>query len=429
MSIMSKIKQLAPKGLKAAMITGAVVGIGMLGLHAVRVHAASTYNCDANSVLWCGAPSVSSLQSKYKSGDGHNSAASIQHIYSWYGIGSSDISSMGTYEVKGSVSKSGNVYAGSTLVATNALTGGREYISGSTKHTVNGTTFYSRKPSVSFLDGSLSAMVYMKNGVFQFAILNSCGNPVTGAPKKPSYSILKQVRAKGGSSYGSSVSVDSGSTVQYQITVSSTGAVPVDNVTVHDSLPGDMTYASGTLEENDKALSSSDASKFFGSGLKISSIKNGSKDVFTFNAMAGKASATSSSCKTETLNNEGYISAPGLSGKQSGATANVKCSPPPPAVSLTCNTLTLTPGSIDQNTGNQSYTLTANASVKNATITSYAFSFGDNSAKSVSTSNTTASTTHTYAPGNYTASVTVNAAANGKSYNATSNNCQVKITV
>lgn len=425
---MSKIKQLAPKGLKAVIISGAILGVGALSLHAVRVHAASTYNCDANSVLWCGAPSASSVESKYKSGDGHNSAASIQHIYSWFGISSSDISSMGSYAVNGSVSRSGDVYAGSTLVATNALTAGRENISGSTKRTDGGTTFYTRKPSVSFLDGSLSAMVYMKNGVFQFAILNSCGNPVTGTPKKPNYTILKEVRAKGSSSYNSSVSVKSGTTVQYEITVSSTGAVPVDNVTVHDSLPSNITYINGSLEENGKAVSASNTGSFFGNGLKISSIKNGSKDVFTFDAVAGKASATSGSCKAETLSNEGFISAPGLSGQQSGAKVSVTCTPPP-TVALTCNDLTLTPGSIDQNTGDQSYTLKAAATAQNATLTNYAFSFGDGASNAVASSATSVSTTHTYAPGNYTANVTVYAAANGKTYNATSKNCQANISV
>jgi uncharacterized repeat protein (TIGR01451 family) len=430
MSIMSKIKKFVPKGLKAVAVSGAILATGMLGLHAVRVHAASTYNCDANSVVWCGASSSSNLISKYNNGDGHNSAGSIHNIYDWFKISSSDISGMESDAVSGSVNRDGDVYAGSTLVATNALTAGREDISGSTKRVDNGTTFYSRKPSVSFLDGSLSAMVVMKNGVFQFAILNSCGNPVTGTPKKPNYSILKQVRAEGSSSYSSNVTVKSGTTVQYQITVSSTGAVPVDNVKVRDSLPSDITYTSGSLKWNGNSISSAKASDFFGSnGLIMASLKNGSKSVFTFNAVAGKTSATSNSCKAETLNNEGYISTTGLSTEQSGAKVTTQCTPPPPQVTLTCNELTLTPGSIDQTTGDQSYALTATGSAKNATITGYNFTFGDGATKTINTSATSASTTHTYVPGTYTASVNVAATADGKSYNATSANCQKSITV
>lgn len=429
MSIMSKIKKFASKGLKATAISGAVLATGMVGLHAVRVHAASTYNCDANSVLWCGASSPSNLIGKYDHGDGHNSAASIHNIYNWFKISSSDISGTKSDAVSGSVNRDGNVYAGNTLVATNALTAGREFISGSTKRVDNGTTFYTRKPSVSFLDGSLSAMVVMKNGVFQFAILNSCGNPVTGTPKKPNYNIVKEVRAEGSSSYSKDISVKSGTTVQYQITVNSTGAVPVENVKVHDSLPSDIKFISGSLKWNGNSLSSAKASDFFSSkGLIMSSLKNGSKSVFTFNAVAGKTSSTSSSCKAETLNNEGFISTTGLSTHESGARVTTQCTPPP-KVSLTCNELTLTPGSADQNTGDQSYTLAAKGSVKNATITGYDFTFGDSATKTVKTSATSASTTHTYKPGSYTASVEVTATASGKSYNATSANCKKSITV
>ena len=75
-------------------------------------------------------------------------------------------------------------------------------------------------------------MVDMKNGVFQFAVLNSCGNAVKATPKKPAYTISKEVRVKGSSTYESSVTAMAGTTVQYRITVSSTGQVPVDNLSL-----------------------------------------------------------------------------------------------------------------------------------------------------------------------------------------------------
>jgi len=421
MRFIAKLKKAAPKSLKALVIGGAIVASGMFGLHAYQVHAQSSYNCDANAVLWCGASSPSVVLDKYKNGDGHNTAASIQAIYNWFGISSSDIASMGTYAVEGSVSSNGNVYVGNTVVATDAVTGGRQWENGSTTEKLSdGTTFYSRPPSVSFPGGSLSAMVVMKDGVFQFAILHTCGNAVKA--KAPNYTISKQVRAEGSSSYSSNVSVNSGTTVQYQITVSSTGQIPVENVTVHDKLPGDIAYTSGTLQENGSAVSSSNASKFFGSGLLISSIKNGSKDVFTFNAVAGNAAATADNCKAEQLDNTGYISAPELSGQNSTATVKTTCTPPP-KVSLACNALTATPGDIDVN-GNQSYTFVADASVQNATITNYTFNVDG------STSNSTSNAlTHTFAPGSHSVSVTVNASANGKAYTATSSDCQKTFTV
>jgi hypothetical protein len=139
---------------------------------------ADSQNCDANAVIWCGAGSVGSLQNSYSNGDTHNKAYSIQDIYNWFGISSGDINSMGSYEVNGYVTKTGDVYANGKLVATGALTAGRQNIAGSTQRKYGATTFYTRTPSVSFLDSQLSAMVDMQNGKFQFAILNSCGNPI-----------------------------------------------------------------------------------------------------------------------------------------------------------------------------------------------------------------------------------------------------------
>jgi hypothetical protein len=73
--------------------------------------------------------------------------------------------------------------------------------------------------------------------------------------------------------------------------------------------------------------------------------------------------------------------------------------------------------------------LTANASVKNATIQSYLFTFGDKETKTVTTGATTATAVHTYAPGTYTATVSVNVLANGKTQGVTSPKCAGPITV
>ncbi|HEY2004498.1 MAG TPA: hypothetical protein VGH44_05295 [Candidatus Saccharimonadia bacterium] len=149
--------------------------------------AAESQNCDANAVIWCGATTVSTLQSRYAHGDGHNSASSIQHIYAWFGITSGAINGMSSDAQNGTVTKSGDVFVGNQLVATGAVTGGRQNIAGSTQESWGGTTFFARKPSVSFLDNSLSAFVVMKNGQFQFAVMKSCGNAVKATPmSKPS---------------------------------------------------------------------------------------------------------------------------------------------------------------------------------------------------------------------------------------------------
>lgn len=170
--------------LVAALIVSIVFVSGLSGTFASpKAHAASGVNCDGNAVVYCGAASPGGLMNKYTSGDGVNSAASIQHIFSAFGISSSDMQNLGSTAQMGSVTRSGDVYVGNQLVAANALTAGRQNMAGSTRHMNQGTIFFTRPPSVSFASSPLPAFVVMKNGVFQFAILTSCGNPVIAHPK------------------------------------------------------------------------------------------------------------------------------------------------------------------------------------------------------------------------------------------------------
>jgi hypothetical protein len=168
------------------MVAGAFVGVMLVGLiHASSVaHAqgSTTPDCDANSAVWCGATSPAALASKVKDGDGHNSSASILNIYDAFHIDQADVNAMSSDSQSGYVTKTGLVYIGNEEVAKGVTTAGRQDISGSKEREIGGTTFYTRAPSVSFEDSEIAAMVVMKNNVFQFAILYSCGNPVTGTP-------------------------------------------------------------------------------------------------------------------------------------------------------------------------------------------------------------------------------------------------------
>jgi hypothetical protein len=174
-------------------VIGAVLGVSVLVLSVFNlgtVHAEAV-NCDANAVIAGGAASVSALQQKYTNGTScvsggvtySNKAYSIQDVYHAFGMAPSDISAMSSDAQEGYVTKTGDVYVGSTLVATGAYTAGRQNIAGSTSHHYGQTTYYQRPTSVSFQDSKLSAMVIMKNGVFAHAILHSCGNPVNATPK------------------------------------------------------------------------------------------------------------------------------------------------------------------------------------------------------------------------------------------------------
>jgi hypothetical protein len=174
----------AAAALRAILVTTIVAVAGFVVLNASGGQAAAA-DCDSNAVIRCGVSSVSGLVSKY------DNDASVRHIYnaSPFNISSADIHAMSGDSQMGSVSSNGDVSVNGRVVATGATTAGRESMSnscgGSTRHTNGGTTFFTRAPCVSFASSPLSAFVVMKNGVFQFAILTSCGNPVVAHPKTP----------------------------------------------------------------------------------------------------------------------------------------------------------------------------------------------------------------------------------------------------
>jgi hypothetical protein len=162
------------------MVVGAIVGVlvvvGLRSTVASALTISSPRDCDTNSVINCGALTTTELQQRY-------SYKGVSAIYNYFGISAAEVKAMGTTAVAGRVYKDGKVTIGaSSVVATGAITAGRENISGSTKVTSGGVTFYKRAPSVSFHPSYISAFVVMKNGVFQFAILGACGNPVNATP-------------------------------------------------------------------------------------------------------------------------------------------------------------------------------------------------------------------------------------------------------
>lgn len=133
-------------------------------------------DCDENAVLKCGGYTTAEINQKY------DSQAGAKAIFSHFGISSSEVNALHGTAVSGHVTKGGRVLVDGKTVATDAVTAGRQHMPGSTQVSSGGTTFYSRPPSASFSQDKLDAYVVMKNGVFQFAIIKSCGNPVKATP-------------------------------------------------------------------------------------------------------------------------------------------------------------------------------------------------------------------------------------------------------
>lgn len=172
-----RVIQITPKfvhGMFAGAFIGAlVVGVVSLVNPANALSISSSRDCTDNAILRCGALTTQELREKYHSGNPGAAA-----IYSAYGISSADINNMDSLAVVGKVHKDGTVTVNGNVVATNAASSGRQYISGSQKVVKDGVTFYSRATSVSFRSSSIDAFVVMKDGAFAYAILGTCGNPI-----------------------------------------------------------------------------------------------------------------------------------------------------------------------------------------------------------------------------------------------------------
>ncbi|MBX4188510.1 hypothetical protein KW792_00210 [Candidatus Saccharibacteria bacterium] len=132
-------------------------------------------DCDSNAVIRCGVSSNADLQSGYQQ-------TGTAAIYNYFGISATEVASMYSEAVNGTVTNSGSVLVGSKVVARDAMTAGRQNMSGSTAVTRGGTTFYVRPPSVSFQSSSLAALVVMRDNRFSYAVIKSCGNPVMAIP-------------------------------------------------------------------------------------------------------------------------------------------------------------------------------------------------------------------------------------------------------
>lgn len=143
-------------------------------------NAAGYRDCSHNSIINCGAQSVSELQQKYR----QNAPGDLHAIYNDYGITSSMISA-GVVKV-GYAMKNGDVVVNDKVVATDNESLGRDNLSGSHRRVINGKTYYESPSQTVFLSNSITIYAFMKSdGTFIGGIMLSCGNPVSAKPKPP----------------------------------------------------------------------------------------------------------------------------------------------------------------------------------------------------------------------------------------------------
>lgn len=176
MSVATVLKRAA-----VGIVSGTLLAVAPIGPALAATQTSSNQqSCSGNSVISGGADSPAELKQDYTA-----NKCDVQAVYNYFGITSA---SAFDGMVGGYVDTQNNVYTGSssqhTLVGKNAMTAGRDNISGSTA--ILGGKFYKRPPSVSFASSPLAALVKLDgNGKFLFAVITSCGNPVIATAVVP----------------------------------------------------------------------------------------------------------------------------------------------------------------------------------------------------------------------------------------------------
>jgi hypothetical protein len=181
MNIAKRKRMSAYKKRAVLLVASAAMALSLvLAPAAGAITVGGSSDCDGNAVIKCGAHSTGALISAY------NSSAYVQKVFAFFGISAVDMADLPKTDVAGRVTKDGKVFieGQSRPVATGAVTGGRQDMPGSNKVVFRGAVFFTRPPSVSFQQESLPVFVSMKNGMFQFAVIASCGNAVRATPTK-----------------------------------------------------------------------------------------------------------------------------------------------------------------------------------------------------------------------------------------------------
>ena len=252
----------------------------------------------------------------------------------------------------------------------------------------------------------------MKNGTFQFAVLNSCGNPVTAtAVPKP--------------------------TPPPTPPPTPTPPPPTPSPQVESLTCQELNLTPGTPDSQGNNTYAIDATAF-PENVTISgfnfTIQPGdiSRPVSTSSDSANITYTFAPGSYTVTA----YVSGTGSNGEQFNNVTSDNCSrsftvpPVQVASSLVCDTITQKQATANSQ-GDIPFTFTANATPNQATINSYDFTIQPgNISQPVNTSANSASFSYTLAPGNYTVAVTVNGTLqNGSSTQVTSSGCNIQVSV
>lgn len=161
------------KRFKTLLITFAVTLSTLFSLGLTTTVSAAVDNtpdCDNVAIIRCGVFSEKAMREKAAEGD-------VPRVFAAFGIKQSELK--GEF-VDGIVWRDGRVTVDGKTVATGAMTAGRNYGGTPIPNTDNAGKYSTSK----FVTEGQTAFVKMIDGKFSFAVIKSCGNPVTATPPK-----------------------------------------------------------------------------------------------------------------------------------------------------------------------------------------------------------------------------------------------------
>jgi uncharacterized repeat protein (TIGR01451 family) len=291
----------------------------------------TTRDCDTVAIIKCGSMTVNELQGDAKQGD-------VPTVYANFGISHNELNGF----VDGVVWKDGRVTLGAKgqgqLVATNAVTAGRWNNPTSDMTKIPNTDRAYRMSTSHFVDDGQIAFIKMVNGKFTFAVIKTCGNPVTAKAivppptEHPNLTVAKDVRTSTNSNYGQTVTVKPGEHVAYRVTGTNAGNTTLQNVTFKDVLPEGISFV---MTDGHAKLNGQFITNNLADGMTVSTLKPGEKFVLEYEVTTSSTENRPEACSTGLINRASVV-ATGLPERSDTAIVKV-------CASVTTTTVITTP--------------------------------------------------------------------------------------
>jgi uncharacterized repeat protein (TIGR01451 family) len=384
----------------------------------------ATVNADCgntNSIVDCGVDKTS-LKNAIDHGD-----ATQRAVYQHFGVDSNEVDAA----QDGYVTKDGHVYinGNATAIASNVWTAGRQQLSANDQPIAGPA--WMRPPAVSFRTNQLDAFVYAPGGVFQWAVLKECGNPVEAinAPFGQIYKRVRDITKDANTNYAADTSdtalaVSTGDTVRYEITVTNNGFAAMTGVHMFETagLPQGVELISNPADRSvdvQEGTIQPDGSYLYTLTTKVTATTDGQliDNKACFTADQNQSGCDHAWIKVTTTPTPTTCTTPG--GCTPPPTCTTNCGTPPCTTNCTPTATASAQCAkvVQANLATSSYRFTATANItgNGLTVTNYIWNIYDKSGKKIDTKDTKTVNTLDYtftAKGDYTVAVQVKTSDN-----------------